>query len=182
MTQLFTLRYAKSRIVADAIKDVYRDLLSVNDRAMQQQNQNGNNENQRPPAERSYTFIYGGGDDEEQPEQPIKFKGLISLGVDETSNTIIVSAPEGLLENVGKMIESLEEAARPRTTGLQVLTLSGKIDSASLRDKLQKLIGTPVPQPGQQQPGQPMPPGQQQNPQQQQPGQQVEQKIQFNAE
>lgn len=180
MTKLFTLRYAKARVVSDAIKDVYRDLLSVNDRAMQQQQNNNNNQNQRPAAERNYTFIYGGGDEsEEQPEQPIKFKGLLSLGVDEASNTIIVSAAEGLLENVGEMIDSLEEAAKPRSAGLQVLTLTGKVDPASLRDKLQKLVGTP-PQPGQQQPGQ-MQPGQQFN--KQQPGQQqVEQQINFNAE
>lgn len=34
-TQVFTLKYSKATILAEAVKDVYRDLLSTNDKAYQ---------------------------------------------------------------------------------------------------------------------------------------------------
>src|SRR6516225_7298006 len=37
-TELVQIRYSKARIIADAVKDVYRDLLSANDPALQNQN------------------------------------------------------------------------------------------------------------------------------------------------
>ena len=83
-TQTFTLKYSKAPVLAEAVKDVFRDLLSSTDKALQ--NQQGK-DGQKPP-ERNYTFVYGGqsggGDDKKgQQETPVKFKGLISVGVDE---------------------------------------------------------------------------------------------------
>ncbi len=74
-TQVFTLKYSKATILAEAIKDVYRDLLSTNDKAYQN-NQQGK-EGQKPP-ERNYTFVYGNAesDDKSKQETPIKFRFL----------------------------------------------------------------------------------------------------------
>jgi hypothetical protein len=96
LTKVYHIKHSKSRIIADALKEVYRDLLSVNDPAMQQ---NKANDKERPP-ERSFTYIYGssGGDDGKKPDTPVKFKGALSIGVDELSNTLIVSAGAGPLE------------------------------------------------------------------------------------
>ncbi len=166
LTKIFQLKYSKARVIADAIKEVYRDLLSANDPALQQQQQNG--KDQKPQAaERSYTYIYGNSDDsEKEPEAPIKFKGLLSLGVDEISNTVIVSSQEGLLENIGEMVDALDNAARPTQSAVQVLRVNRGIGASELQSRLQKILTRPQPpqpQPGQQQP-QPGQPGQPMNP------------------
>ena len=46
-------------MIADAIKEVYRDLLSENDKSLHEAQ--GKKKEDRP-SERSYTYIYGGGD------------------------------------------------------------------------------------------------------------------------
>lgn len=159
-TQIFTLKYSKATTIAESIKDVYRDLLSTNDKAYQ--NQQGK-EGQKPP-ERNYTFVYGNsgdGDKGKQQETPIKFKGLLSLGVDDISNTIIVSAPESLLENVSELIEQLDNAARP-TNSVHVVKVDSRINSSDLQKRLSKIFTKPQQKPPQQQrPQQPQQPQQQ---------------------
>ena len=162
-TQIFTLKYSKATVLAEAIKDVYRDLLSATDKALQS-NQPGK-DGQKPP-ERNYTFIYGGGEGEEKgkkQETPVKFKGLISVGVDDISNTIIVSAPESLLENISQLIDQLDRAARS-TNSVQVVKLDGKVNATDLQKRLNKIFTKPQPRPQQQKPNQPQQP---QQPQQQ---------------
>lgn len=170
-TQIFTLKYSKASTIAEAIKDVYRDLLSTNDKAYQ--NQQGK-DGQKPP-ERNYTFVYGntGGDDKsKQQETPVKFKGLISVGVDEISNTVIASAPESLLQNVSELIDQLDRAARP-TNSVQVVRLDAKVNSADLQKRLSKIFTKPQQKPQQQRPQQP------QQPQQPQPQEQADEPIFF---
>ena len=57
-TQVFKIKYSTAKVIADAIKEVYRDLLSENDKALQQE---GRGNKEQRPVERSYTYIYGGG-------------------------------------------------------------------------------------------------------------------------
>ena len=94
---------------ADAIKDVYRDLLSNTDKALE-----GNNkDDKKASAERIYTYIDTGG---EGDRQPVKFKGLLSIGVHEASNTLLVSARQDLLEDVEFRIKQLDEVSRSTST------------------------------------------------------------------
>ena len=163
-TQIFTLKYSKATVVGEAIKDVYRDLLSSNDKAYQNQQQN--KDGQKPAApDRSYTFIYGdvGGDDKSKQETPVKFKGLVSLGVDEISNTIIVSAPDSMLQNISELIDQLDRAARP-TNSVQVVKLDGRINSIDLQKRLSKIFTKPQQKPPQQRPQQPHQPPQHEAP------------------
>ena len=160
-TQIFTLKYSKANVIGETIKDVYRDLLSTNDKAYQNQPQKKDGE-KAPAPDRSYTFIYGdvGGDDKSKQETPVKFKGLVSLGVDDISNTIIVSAPDSLLQNIAELIEQLDRAARP-TNSVQVVKLDGKVNSVDLQKRLAKIFTKPQPKPPQQRPQQPHQPQQQ---------------------
>ena len=99
------------------------------------------------------TYIYGGGgsgDGEESQEQRIKFKGQLSIGVDSISNTLIVSAGGGLLENVGQIVEALDEAAKPNSA-VQVIQIDSRVNPRLLQEKLHKIFG---PKPPQQQPSQ----------------------------
>ena len=149
-TKIFQLKYTQATVIAEAIKDVYRDLLSENDKALQQ-NQRGD-EKERP-TDRGVTYIYGGGgtdDGEESQEQRIKFKGQLSIGVDSVSNTLIVSAGGGLLENVGQIVEALDEAAKPNSA-VQVIQIDSRVNPRLLQEKLHKIFG---PKPPQQQPDQ----------------------------
>lgn len=156
LTKVYTVRYSKSRIIAEAVKDVYRDLLSTNDPAMQNQN----NQKNEKTSERSFTYIYNtGGNDEKKPEAPVRFKGALSLGIDELSNTLIVSAGEGLLLSVMDTIRELDEAARPATPRMQVIQLNRNIDVGEVQKRLTKLTVKPQ----QKAPQQPQQPRQQQN-------------------
>ncbi len=94
---------------------------------------------------------------------------MVSLGVDDISNTIIVSAPESLLENISELIEQLDRAARP-TNSVQVVKLDSKINSTELQKRLQKIFTKPPQKPQQQKPQQPQQP-------QQQPQEQPEEQI-----
>ncbi|MGZ0171728.1 MAG: secretin N-terminal domain-containing protein [Planctomycetales bacterium] len=142
-TQIFKINYSKAKVIADALKEVYRDLLSENDKALQEGK--GNKKEDRP-SERSYTYIYGGGgEDGEDQEEPIKFKGLLSIGVDETSNILIISATEGLLNNVAQIIESLDMAARPNSS-FKVVQVNTRVNLRELQKKLQAMLAPKPPQ------------------------------------
>src|SRR6185295_14417183 len=83
--------------------------------------------------------------------------GLLSIGVDELSNSLVVSAAEGLLENVMETIEALDLAARPTVSRMQVVKIDRNINAGELQKRLKNLVTKP-PQPQQQrQPGQQQP-------------------------
>lgn len=159
-TQIIQLHHGKARVVAEAVKDVYRDLLSDNDKALQEA-KNGKKEDR--PSGPSTTYVFGNRNSSEgdsKEEQPVKFKGLLSIGVDESTNTLIVSATEGLLDNVGEIIKALDLAARPNST-MRVVQLDGRVNPKQLQQRLNSILTPkPTPQPGKngqpgQQPGQP---------------------------
>ena len=155
-TQIFKIRYSKANVIADAIKEVYRDLLSENDKALQEAQ--GKKKEDRP-SERSYTYIYGDAGAGEEEEQPIKFKGLLSIGVDETANILIISATEGLLSNVGQIVEQLDEAAQPNSS-FKIVQVNTRVNLRELQKKLQSML---APKPPQQQNKNPNQNGQPQN-------------------
>jgi hypothetical protein len=157
-TKSFTLRFAKAKNVSDALKDVYRDLLSDNDKALESPQQGQGKDKQRPTTiER--TYVYGFSEPDEgakKPETRMKFKGLLSIGIDEISNTLLVSAAESMMENISRTIDELEEAARPNVPTLQVLRVNPRtVDTDELQKRLAKVLKKPEPKPKQPQQGQP---------------------------
>jgi hypothetical protein len=153
MTKIFTLRYSKAKVVGEAVKDVYRDLLSSNDKALQQGQQNEKNQKR---AETVYIF---GGEGEEDPRtSAVKFKGKLSVGIDELSNTLVISTEgESLMNNVSEMIESLDKAARPALSRVHVMQVNGTMSSTDVRKALARALieqqRAQAQQPGAQQPG-----------------------------
>lgn len=152
-TRLVPLHHSKARVVATAVKDVYRDLLSANDPALQ------NNQNQRDKEKRDSgtTINYNWGDEgaSDKPESRVKFKGLLSIGVDELSNTLVVSAEESLLETVTQTIEALDNAAQPTVSRLRVLKVDRTVNADELQKRLKSLLPKPAQPPQQRAPGQP---------------------------
>ena len=139
-TEIFQLQYSNAPAIAEAVKQVYRDLLSANDPALQNPNQ------QKPSEEPKFTYIYGrqnsGDDKDENPGQPIKFKGLLSVGVDEISNTVIVSSTEGLMRDIRQLILQLDQAARPTHT-VQVLQVKN-ISPNVIQQRLKSAFSSPA--------------------------------------
>jgi hypothetical protein len=120
-TKHVPLKYARAKEVADVLKDVYRDLLSPNDKALltnqppQQQQQRGQNDNFY-----SAMFSYLT-DDPTKSEIVPRFKGMLSVGVDERANGVVVSAPQIILTEVLKMVEDLDRSARPSRPVVRVI-------------------------------------------------------------
>ena len=157
-SQLIEIKYSKARAVADAIKDVYRDLLSINDPAMQQ-NQN----QQKKSNDSTFTYINNYGSDDKKPDGPAKFKGQLSIGVVEWSNSIYVSAAEGQFNEVVSAIRSLDKAAIPALNRMRVVKVNRTVDANELQKRLKNLVTKP-PQPKQPQQGMPQQQMQMQNP------------------
>lgn len=128
-TEVFTIRYSKASVIAEAIKEVYRDLLSSTDKAF-----SSNKKEQNRPESR-YTYIIGSnGSDDEMTKAP-KFKGLLSIGVDDVSNTLIVSAPTYLFNKVSEMIQTLDRAAWP-VANVRVVRIGDSVDHKQLEKLL----------------------------------------------
>jgi type II secretory pathway component GspD/PulD (secretin) len=150
-TQPFPIKHSRASVIAEVIKDVYRDLLSANDKALESFNESKNKGRK--------TEYYGGWGGDREDDGKInqgKFKGLLSVGVDETSNTLIVSCPENLMQSVRQIVLYLDTAALPVAQTMQVLRIDRAIDAASLQKKLADMLKKQTPQKEQQpqQPGQ----------------------------
>lgn len=120
-TQLVALRYAKAGETAEVVKDVYRDLLSPNDKALLRNLPNPQQQQQREGF-RAPSFSYLS-DDAEASQNIPRFKGMLSIGIDERSNSLAVSAPQILMADVLKMIERLDAAAKPTRPVVRIMKL-----------------------------------------------------------
>ncbi|MEO2034894.1 MAG: secretin N-terminal domain-containing protein [Planctomycetaceae bacterium] len=134
VTEIFGLKNAKAEIVAQAIKDVFRDLLSSNDKALEKPGGQ-----QKQESSRGYSYFDGGTDDDD--DDPVKFKGLLSIGIDRESNTLVISAQKRLMPTVNAMVDELDKAAE-RSSGVRILELDPTVDLGILQDRLSKILGT----------------------------------------
>ena len=134
-TQVIPIHYAKARVIADAVKDVYRDLLSSRDKTFAKNQQ----EQQKQRPEVRYMYVYDADEGSEQKKP--RFQGDLSIGIDEVSNTLIVSAQVYLFEAVTKLVEQLDEAAKPTTTTVTVLKVSPGITAESVHRALADVFG-----------------------------------------
>ena len=98
---------------------------------------------QRPGA--GMTIISPFGSDEQPPADTrtsARFEGKLSIGIDDVSNTLLVSAEgDSLMTVITGMIEALDEAARP-VSEVRVVTLRKNTDGSRLREALSKVLGT----------------------------------------
>jgi len=121
-TKRVALRYAKAKDLADVVKDVYRDLLSPNDRSLpaQQQQQRGQGEGGS-----SSSSMTGPLADTSRSGLVPRFKGLLSVGVDERTNGLILSAPHSVLTEIVAMVKELDAAARVTRPVIMLLRVKG---------------------------------------------------------
>jgi hypothetical protein len=74
----------------------------------------------------------------------IAFAGVLSVGVDEVSNSLIVCAREELIDSIVDTVKALDEAAKPDTV-VQVHEVRGLLTSDKLQAALSKALGQPWP-------------------------------------
>ncbi len=126
-TKLVRIKHSNAQSIVNTIKEAYKDLLSSNDSALQgnQQGRGGNQENKRES--RQETVQADGG-------LSSNFKGELSLGADEITNSVLVSARgEPLLELVCDMIAELDKAAAPQGS-VEVFQLSPGMAKGSMAE------------------------------------------------
>lgn len=144
-TGVIKVRYSRASKIAAAIKDVYRDLLSSKDKAFDSKERK-----EQGSTRESVTVIRygggGGGDGEAKKTAPLKvgFEGALSIGADDVSNVLLVSAQEEIYDGVVQMIHRLDEEARPRTT-VRVHRVSSPDVAKNLQKALTESLGTPWP-------------------------------------
>ncbi len=133
-TETIHLQYSKAKVIAETVKDVYRDLLSANDKALQ-----GAKPNERDSS-RMYIYEFSSDEDGKKDQKMPKFKGQLSIGIDELSNSLVVSAPAYLFEQVQKMVKDLDAAAAPTST-IKVVKLGQGVSSQQAREVLSDILG-----------------------------------------
>lgn len=138
------VEYSRATVIAAALKEVYRDLLSQRDKEFEKDEKSGTT----IPKESTTILRFGGpgeggeeGGERERPAE-IGFQGALSVGVDEISNTIIVSAQEEVFDSVVEIIKALDEQARPTST-LEVRSVKGGMSAGALQKALAEALGTP---------------------------------------
>ncbi|GAB5441391.1 MAG: secretin N-terminal domain-containing protein [Fuerstiella sp.] len=142
VTKIFKLQNSRAEDVAQAIKDVFRDLLSANDKALEKD------------GEKTQTRVYSyfGDDTEGDEDSPIRFKGLLSIGMDKNSDTLVVSSIASLMDTVSELVIELDKAAET-SSSVQVIKVDPSVDLSLLQEKLNKALQltNPQKQPQQQQ-------------------------------
>lgn len=144
ITKIFKLQNSKAEAVSQALKDVFRDLLSANDKALEKE------------GEKSQTRVYSYfGDDtgDGDEESPIRFKGLLSIGIDKNSDTLVISSIASLMDTISDLVIELDRAAET-SSSVQVIKVDPTVDLSLLQEKLNKTLQLTSPQKqGPQQPG-----------------------------
>ncbi|MFK7822504.1 MAG: hypothetical protein AB8G99_27665, partial [Planctomycetaceae bacterium] len=146
VTKIFTIKHSQATAIQNVIKEVYRDLLSGNDKDLQQQGSEGGKK-------RGGGFGGGGGTPSqffgsssnatyltEAEDERVKFRGQLSVSADAISNTLTVSGTASLVKDIGEKIEILDLAARP-ASNMRVVQVSKNINVSELQKRLEKLIG-----------------------------------------
>ncbi|MEE3373284.1 MAG: secretin N-terminal domain-containing protein [Planctomycetota bacterium] len=142
VTKLITVRYSRATLIAEAIKEAYRDLLSSNDKTFQRGRQGDRGGERFAGGGETFIRSFFGGQQERPTSERarITFKGQLSIGVDETSNSLIVSTTgEGLMKIVEQMVAALDKAAQPARR-VETVELSGRVNGAYLKRMLTTVI------------------------------------------
>jgi len=128
-TKRVPLRYAKAKETAELVKDVYRDLLSPNDRALV----SGVPQRQQPDGSSALMSASYPSADTSRTGLVPRFKGLLSVGVDERANGLVLSAPQSVLTEVIAMVAELDAAARSTRPVIKLLRVKGAGTSALVK-------------------------------------------------
>jgi type II secretory pathway component GspD/PulD (secretin) len=135
--EFFRLQFAEATVVADVLKSVYRDVLSPNDDAIRRDRGNGGRERvPAPPA--SYYDVASDGTDQKMP----RYKGMLSIGVFDETNTLVVSAPAFLMSEISRTIEGLDRPDASNVTS--AVMLGGGVSGSYIAERLSTILRSRV--------------------------------------
>ncbi|MFN3152826.1 secretin N-terminal domain-containing protein [Bremerella sp.] len=139
----YAVRYSRASAIAESVKEVFRDLLSSNDKSLQApQQQQGNGERGRNEERSASDYISRSGS---------AFRGKLSIGVDDISNTLLISTEgEALMTLVMDMVKRIDESAKQVST-VRVVNLKTGVGGDKFRELLNRLLEKVDPQQMQQQ-------------------------------
>lgn len=124
------------------VKDVYRDLLSANDDMFRQPSRGDgegrDDRERRPPTPQGYE-VYSLQDDIAR-KMPT-YKGMLSIGLYEPMNRLIVSAPKFLMSDVRTLIQELDDDAGSQR--VSVVRLNASMSEEEIHQVLTNLVGAP---------------------------------------
>jgi hypothetical protein len=138
-TAAIKIQYSRPSIIAAAVKEVYRDLLSKRDKEFDRNDKR----EERSSTEHMTVINYSSGtDDNASRPTPVKigFDGALSLGADDVSGVLIVSAQKALFGDIVRMVQELDKEAAPKTT-VQVHHINGNVSAKSIQQALDKAVG-----------------------------------------
>jgi hypothetical protein len=137
---LIKVKYSKASEIAEALKEVYRDLLSSKDKEFDQ----GEQQRRGTTQERVTVIRYGDGSASSKRPSPVKvgFEGALSVGVDDISNTILISVQEELYESVVDMVNRLDQEAAPNTV-VRVHRVNGNVSAQALQQTIDEALSRP---------------------------------------
>ena len=140
-TGMVKVRYSRAQTIADALKDVYRDLLSSRDEEFDTGDEKGSGFTLPRTTQIEFS---GSGSSSVSKTKPIevRFDGALSVGVDEIANMLVISAERELFDSVVAMVNTLDEEARPKTT-VQVRRL--EVSAEAVRRALDRALHRPWP-------------------------------------
>jgi type II secretory pathway component GspD/PulD (secretin) len=147
-TQVIPLKYSTASVIATAVKDVYRELLSSRDRDLQ-----GGGRGQGGMASaitRDTVILYGSGENgistKKTEALKLGFDSAISIGVDEAANAVVVSAQEELFDTVVDLVRELDRQAAPSDEDIIAVPVTG-LDVIALSNALNGALGANISQP-----------------------------------
>ncbi|MFA8019510.1 secretin N-terminal domain-containing protein [Bremerella cremea] len=136
----YAVRYSRASAIAESVKEVFRDLLSSNDKSLQQPQQGGGGDRDKAPDRYASDYVSRSG---------TGFKGKLSIGVDDISNTLLISTEgESLMSLVMDMVKRIDESAKPVST-VRIVNLKTGVNGTKMKELLTRLLENQNPQPQQ---------------------------------
>jgi hypothetical protein len=139
-TAAIKIQYSRPSIIAAAVKEVYRDLLSKRDKEFDR----GDKREEKSATEHMTVLSFGpsSSDPNNDRTSPVKigFDGALSLGADDVSGVLIVSAQKALFDDIVRMIRELDNEAAPKTT-VHVHHVNGNVSAKAIQETLDKAVG-----------------------------------------
>ncbi|MEX2168779.1 MAG: secretin N-terminal domain-containing protein [Pirellulales bacterium] len=138
-TEAIKVHYSKASVIAAALKEVYRDLLSSRDKEFDSEDEKRSGSRLEGTTVIRYS-VNGTGETKETLPLKAAFEGALAVGADDTSNTLVISAQTELFDSIVEMVRILDEQARPQTS-TRVVQLNGNVNLNTVRQALGQALG-----------------------------------------
>jgi hypothetical protein len=121
------LKNRRANVIAEAIRSVYQDLLSMNERTLYS------------TTARTSTFNRNIAATTNNPE----YQGLLSIGVDAEANILIISAPKYLVEEIRELAESMDTPTDSNSIAVvpfEARQMAGDKSDSKLQENIRKIL------------------------------------------